>query len=236
MPKQLAVMKSPSRLKLTAEELLEDILAKEAVERLVQRGVRQDDLLRLVIKIPQASNEVKPLVTGIENRTLRRVPDHISALAATIKKINEGSWLSPDHLPHLAQVMKKPELLPDPLNLTITPQWAELTAKRMGELPTLLLFYASHLRASLNLFYPIGRRQTVSKSRRGFRMQTYLTLKLLTTVRVSALRPCYQEIATLLEVAYRAAGRPKTVDVDQLKKLEKNNFWLISAMRETSHA
>ena len=189
-----------------------DLVENEAVKKLIHRGVPKDPLLLLARMIPDTSNQRLELVPGIEERTLRRLPDRVKALADTIQRVNESPWLANDGLRRLALATKPRNSLPE---ASRTKTAEELI---FAGIPRALRSYATHLRAWINSDHPVG-----SYGKERIRMQTLLTLKLLNLVRDSTGRPHYSEVATLLEAAYSASGKPKTIPADDLGKLERNN-------------
>jgi len=191
-----------------------DIVENEAFEKLIQRGVPRDVLSSLVRNISRASNNKLELVHGIAERTLRKLPDQINALADKIEKVNQSPWLASDGLYRLA-LSVHPHESP---HSTATSESAEGTTKYFFMIPAGLNLYAEHLRAWLNRYHPVGRHGT-----ERIRMQTLLTIRLLMLVRDSTGLPRYEQIASLLDAAYRASGKPKTIDAEHLRKLEKNN-------------
>jgi hypothetical protein len=226
MPRRRIESRSTKNPALAEKILLRNVLANEAIERLTRWGVPKDELIRRVLAIPHASNKVVPLVPGVEERRLRKVPDQIDALARTIQQINESPWVGLDRVRILAKI-KHRESLPAPLDLTVTPEWVEVTVKRLAQVPSALQFYARHLRALLDVYCPTGeRRRAWGFPRSGFRIQTYLKLELLSFVRYSTGKSHYVEVAKLLDAAFSASDRPTNIDGDGLKKLEKNNTWL----------
>jgi hypothetical protein len=112
------------------------------------------------------------------------------------------------------------EHLPKPLNRTLSPECVEPDAKSFAALPDILTLYAAHLEEWLKTFtWPKW-----AGIRRGTPIRTYFTLQLLKQVRDSSgNRPHYEDVATLLEAAYKCAGAAATIDSEKLKKLEKNN-------------
>jgi hypothetical protein len=194
-----------------------DFVENEAFEKLIRRGVPRDVLLSLVGSIPGASNKKLELVDGIKERTLRKLPDQIDALADKIKKVNESPWLASDGLRRLAHSVH-PHESPAPRDSPTTRESAEGMAKYFFMIPGGLHLYAEHLRAWLNRYHPVG-----SHGTDRIQMQTLLTIKLLILVRDSTGRPRYEEVATLLDAAYRARRKPRTIDAEHLRHLEKNN-------------
>lgn len=214
---QLSRPKSDVDSRLTEEALLKKIGVEEAIGKLVRWGVKRDQVLRLVLSIPDASKTPVPLVEGMETRRLRELPDRIEVLSGTIKRINESPFLTPERLRDIAS----PAGSPKPLIGTKTPEQAETTSNCFLAIPGLLDLYAEHLRERLDHFYPTTRgRRGISRD--YFRMQRLLTLRLLRIVRDATGKPRYSEIATLLEAAYRVGGEPTVIDAESLKKLEKN--------------
>ena len=235
MAQKRAGSKSRPNRQVTEEALLEDNLAREAFEKLTeQRGVNKDKLMSLLSRIPYASNEAQPLIDGMRNRRVHALPDRIHSWADKIEKANASPWLTPALLPRRASMRLNLEHWPKPLDVTLSPEWAELTAKRFQNLPRTLRLNANHLRAWLKVFHPTDRGRRVLGFRTGLRLQTYLTLELLRLVRDAARRPCYKEIATLLDAACRVTGKARTISEDNLRKLEKNNPWLSWVLRDFS--
>lgn len=215
--------------------ILGDAHSRTALASLVEkRGVNREQLLSLLCSIPYASNEPQPLVEGMSNRRVRALPDEIRNWADAIENVNSSPWCSPDRLPKQATVIKNLDCYPKPLNLTLNPDLAEIVAKKFRALPSDLRFYADHLRAWLALFHPTGKDRRKLAFRNAIRLRTWLTLRLLQLVRDSAKRPCYGAIATLLEAAYRAAGKPRTITEQDLGKLRTNNPWLTWVLHEVS--
>jgi len=131
--------------------------------------------------------------------------------------MNTSMFLAPKHLPRIARVFSEsPSSFPEPLNLT--PEQAERRAVNFQRLPTILCMYADYLREWLPSFKYLGRH--------GFRTRALLMLILITLVKDSCRHPHYEQIATLLEAAFEAAGNPKSFGADDLRRLEKNNVML----------
>jgi hypothetical protein len=195
----------------------DDFVENEAFRKLIRRGVPRDVLLYLVASIPGASDKKLELVRGIEERTLRKLPDQIDGLADNIKKVNESPWLASDGLRRLA-LSVHPHKSPDSSNSTATTESGELFAKIFSKIPRGLHLYAEHLRAWLNRYHPVG-----SYGTDRIRMRTMLTILLLRVVRDSTGQPHYEEVAELLNAACTATGSTATIDAQNLQKLEKNN-------------
>jgi hypothetical protein len=219
---------------LTEETLLDGELERAALEKLTRLGVQRDELLSLVLHIPDSSNEVQPLVAGMDERTVRALPDRMIDLANNIEKVNASPALDPDRLHRVPS--KHPEILPTPLYSAERRGSPKLTASYFRTIHIGLRVYADYLRARLDFYHPTKSRRTPEQVKRGFRNcfrhRTWLTLNLLTLVRHSTGKACRKEIATLLDAAYRASGRPQTIDVDYLKGLEKNNRYLALIVSE----
>jgi hypothetical protein len=132
--------------------------------------------------------------------------------------VNSSVYLDPKHLPQMAHAASPPDALPKPLSLILTPEWAEPTSKNFQRLSSILRLYADYLRAWLPSFKFLGRH--------GIRPQVLLILALIKLVKDRRKRPHYEQIATLLEAAFAAAGQPRNFGADDLKKLEKNNVML----------
>jgi len=237
MAQKRGELKSTRNRPVTEEVLLRDPLARAAFEKLIQKGgVDRKQLLSLLLRIPYASNKVLRLVDGMEDRTVRKLPDRIIGWANVIEKLNANPWLSPDRLPKQASVVRYPEGWPKPLNRILIPDLAEPAAKQLLSVPGALRFYADYLRAWLEMFHPVGKRRRDLGFRNGIQPQKYLILKLLRLVRNSAGSPCYREIANLLDAVYRTTGKPgpKIIVEHNLAKVEKNNEWLSWILREFS--
>lgn len=227
MASRHAGSKSRHRRELTKKALLDLEITERAFNKLTKRGVDEQKLLSLLAKIIHTSDEVLSLVEGMTDRNVRALPDRICSWSDVIEKVNASPRLSPDRLPE--RTKRDPKYLPEPLNWTMTPERAEFVAKQFHMLPKVLRYYSRHLRAWIQFFHPTGaRRRELGIS--GLRLQTLLTLQLLKLVRDSAGRPHYGEIATLLEAAYKASGKPKTISAEDLNKLEKNNPYLQSLL------
>lgn len=205
--------KRQSRLPRLKDDAVKE---REAVEKLLQKGVPGNVLLLLLRSIQGASNKKLELAPGIEERTLRNLPDQIHKLADRIRGVNDSPWLAADGLSTLDLSVKHPHEPPDSVS-TATPS-AELKAMIFSKLPRDLGLYADHLRAWLNRLHPVG-----SHGTDRVRMQTLLTIKLLMLVRESTGRPHYEEVATLLNAAYRARGKKQRIDAGNLQKLAKDN-------------
>jgi hypothetical protein len=213
--------------------ILGDAHSRTALDILVEKhGVNREKLLSLLCSIPYASNEPQPLVEGMSNRRVRALPDEIRNWADAIENVNSSPWCSPDRLPRQAAVSRNPNCYPKPLNFTLTPELAEIAAKKLRALPSDLRFYADHLRAWLALFHPTGKDRSKIGFGNAFRFRTWLTLRLLQLVRDSAKGPRYGTIATLLEAVYRAAGKPRTITEQDLGKLRTNNPWFTWVLQE----
>jgi hypothetical protein len=150
-------------------------------------------------------------------RSLRELPDRILAWAVEIERVNSSVFLDPKHLPRIACVVSEaPSSIPGPLNLT--PEQAARRAENFQRLPNILLLYADYLREWLPSFKYLGRH--------GFRPQTVLILMFMKRVKDLCRHPHYEQLATLLEAAFAAAGNSKSFGGDNLRKLEKNNVML----------
>lgn len=203
---------------ITEQSLLGHTIARDAFDKLTRRGVDGVKLLQLLRLIPYAPDKAQAVV-GMSARSLRALPDKIRNLADAIERVNASPSVSPTYLPP-RMARRNPAHLPYPLNLTLHPGLAELSASKFHKLPATLRLYADHLRAWLKTFSP-GK-----WGHKGVRLKTMFTLELLQLVRDSAGRPFYPEVATLLEAAYEAAGNAKTIGEGDLIQLEKNNLWL----------
>jgi hypothetical protein len=203
------------RQEITEKGLLGYAGAGEAFERLTQR-VDRDQLLRMLCEIPFASPKKQPLVEGVTDRSLRAFPERILAWANEIARVNSSMFLDPKHLPKIAGIGSTPGSLPEPLNLS--PEQAGRRAENFQRLPTILRQYADYLREWLPSFKHLGRH--------GFRPRVLGILILIKLVKDSCGRPHYEQIATLLEAAFAAAGDPKKFEADDLQKLEQNNIML----------
>ena len=221
---------------ITLKALLSAPLARQAFEELTQnKGVDKEKLLSLLRRIPFLSNKAQRLVEGMEDRTVRRLPDRIRFWADAVEKVNGSPWLSPDSLRSQTAEHRNSALYPKPLDLILTPEWAEPTAKLFGSLPRNLRLYADYLRAQLEFFHPTSQRRIeLGFRRKPVRVQRSAVLELLAVVRKSAARPCYKEIATLLDATFAIAGktRPRFTYEENLSKLERNNPWEAWVVRE----
>jgi hypothetical protein len=214
------------------EALLQDNLAQEAFDQLTQKwGVDGKKLMELLVAIPHCSDKVLPIVHGMGDITVRKLPDRIRGWAESIEKINASPWLTPGSLPRYASIIRNPGLFPKPLDVILTPDWAGPTANLFNGLPGRLRFYADHLEARLKIFHPIGqeRRELGYKQ---VRLRTWLTLELLRLVREAGHGPRYKQVATLLNRAYLVAGKARTIGEDNLSKLETNNSWFTFLIQE----
>jgi hypothetical protein len=161
----------------------------------------------------------------MQDRSVKQLPNQIRRWADTIETVNSSPSLSPEQLPDWAEAIKNPDNFSPPLNRTLNSKWAVITARRFSEIPGVLRLYADHLHAILELFHGSGRRKLGLGY--GTRLQTWYTLELLNLVRISTGGlPCYRQVASLLDEAYRVSGKPRTISEDTLKKLEKNNKWM----------
>jgi hypothetical protein len=236
MAQKLAGLKSIGSQQITMEALLRDPLARAAFEKLTQKDeIDREKLWSLLRTIPYASNKVVKLVDGMEDRTVRKLPDRICGWADAIEELNSSPWLSPNLLPKRASFVRHPEGWPKPLNRILTPALALPTANQLLNIPSMLRFYADFLRAWLEMFHPVGKRRRDLGLGNGIRLQKYLILKLLGLVRSSSGSPRYKEIANLLDAVYRMTdkSRPKTTYEQNLAKLEKNNEWLVWILRDS---
>jgi hypothetical protein len=215
------------------QTLLKNDLAREAFEELTRKwGVNRERLMRLLLMIPYCSNKVVPLVEGMGDVTVRRLPGRIRRWAETIKKVNASPSLRPYALENCASVVSNPALFPKPLDTILTPEWAGPAAKLFNNMPGNLHYFADYLEARLKFFHPTGpsRRQFGYKQ---IRLQTWFTLELLGLVRHSGHGPRYRQVATLLNRAYHVAGKARTITEEDLSQLERNNFWFTFAIRES---
>jgi hypothetical protein len=218
---------------LTEETLLDGELERAAFEKLTQLGVPRDRLLSLVLWIPHASSKKEPLVAGMDERTVRALPDRIVSLAGDIERVNKSASLDLSFLPKLAKEVRTPAGLPAPAPLdSIVSRSSDETAYYFSTIANVLRFYAGYLRARLEYFHPKGLRRR--KMGRPLRVppRTWSTLDLLELVRTSTQKARYREIATLLDAAFRVIGEPITVDEEYLKKLKANNSWPDSIVRK----
>ncbi|HEX3355169.1 MAG TPA: hypothetical protein VHS34_20275 [Terriglobales bacterium] len=202
-------LRPPSIREITAS-LMADPLAKKAIEKLAASGVPKEKLVKLLILVPGAST-IPPLVAGIPDRALRRLPDRIQAFANTIERVNESLYVAPD------------VRLLGSLFTSMTPEQKALIAKLFPMTPQILRWYAGDLRDMLWRLYPPkrpGQRGVVSKK---INFQRLVTIRLVRLVKDSTGKPRYGEVATLLEAAYRIAGTPRTIADDNVRKLDENN-------------
>jgi len=212
-------VKLPRSSSTTERDLLEYPGAQEALARLTQEcRVEKCELVRLLCEVPFASNQKQLLVTGMNDRALRALPNRVRKWAATIEQVNHSPFLDPKHITEIAQTSWDASSLRPPLNLIFTPELARNTAANFQRWPSILRLYADYLREWFPAFKYLGRH--------GFRFQTLLTLKLTKLLRDACGRPCHADLATLLEASFAAAGNPLTIAPDDLSKLGKNNLWL----------
>jgi hypothetical protein len=216
MPRQRRSGSRPSH-EITEQILLDDRLAKKTVEKLTQRGVPRSALLPLVLCIPRASDDTD-LVDGMTEYKLWSLPSKIEALADEIGKVNGSPYFALDLLLDLDPRRRHAENLPEPLKSAETRESAELILKFVSIIPALLRFYGEHLRTRLKSFRPTG-----SHKEKRIPLQKFLTIRLMRLIEDWAGQPCYAEVATLLEAAYRASGNAKTIDPEGLRKLRENN-------------
>jgi hypothetical protein len=215
-------------------KLLQDSLARKAFDQLTKKwGVDGDKLLDLVLTIPYCPDEVLPIVEGMGDIAVRKLPDRIRVWADSIEKINSSPWLRPDQLVQYSSVITSPELFPEPFNVILTPDKAGLAANSFKSLPDRLRDYADYLEVRLRLFHPTGpeRRKLGYKQ---LRWQTWRTLELLRLVRDAGHGPRLKEVAILLNTAYLLAGKRRDMSEDNLSKLETNNPWFTFVLREAS--
>jgi hypothetical protein len=199
---------------ISEKSLLDVPGAREALASVTQGcGVARNELLGILCMIPVASPDKQLLVPGMTDRRLHALSGRILAWAVEIEKVNSSVFLDPKHLPRIARV---PSFLPECLKLT--PEQAARRAENFQRLPNILRLYADYLREWLPSFKHLGRH--------GFRPQTFLILKFMTRVRDLRKRPHYEQLATLLQAAFAAAGNSRSFGVDDLRKLEKNNVML----------
>ena len=69
---------------------------------------------------------MRAFVAGIEERTLRRLPDQIKALADKIQRVNESPYLNPNRVRDVASQSSHPEKLPKPIDAAATDEYADL--------------------------------------------------------------------------------------------------------------
>ncbi len=224
--------RAPQNQGLTEETLLDGELERAAFEKLTQLGVPRERLLSLVLWIPHASSKKEPLVAGMDERTLRALPDRIVSLAGDIEKVNKSTSLDLGFLPKLAKEVRTPAGLPAPLD-SIVSRSSEETAYYFSTIANVLRFYAGYLRARLEYFHPKGLRRRKMGRPLPVPPRTWSILDLLELVRTSTQKARYREIATLLDAAFRVIGEPITIDVEYLKKLKTNNSWPDSVVRKT---
>jgi len=212
---QRRLTSTPVKGRLTEQSLIKEPRVKEAIDDLISRGTRSDQLMQLVLMIPGASKKAEPLAAGITERRLRALPDRINELSLEIERINQSPFLTPRRMhdyfashPAGYSELRSAGVL-------------ETAANYFPAIPGLLRLYAKHLHAALDCFHPKGRGRKVTP-RDYFRMQRLLTLRLLRVVRDATGKPRYSEVATLLEAAYRISGEYKIIGAEDLKKLEKN--------------
>lgn len=203
---------------VTEQELLGYPRAIEALEKLKRAGVERNELIRLLCELPSAPDAKQTLAPGISDKSLSALPKRIRSWADEIERVNSSVYLSPKHIPSVARAVSKPDAFREPLNSIFTPEQAERTAVNFQRLPNILRLYADWLREWLPSFKFLGRH--------GIRPQTLLILRLIKRVRDSCGSPYHGEVATLIEAAFAAAGKPKSIGGDDLSKLERNNVML----------
>lgn len=220
---------------VTEGRLLENAAAREAFNRLTDKGLKKEELLRFLNRIPYASDKKQPLVAGMSDKTLRSLPDRIKDCAQTIEQVLKSHWFDSNLLVEWSHDVH-PESLPEPLSQILTSERAKSTAALFHGLPEALRLYGDCLRAWLWTFHPTGKRKRDLGFRNAIRPQRYLTLQLLRLTRDSRQRPCYPEIADLLAAAFDMANkpRPKFISEDNLPKLEKRNPWIRWVLHEES--
>jgi hypothetical protein len=208
--------KTVERPSFSTEELLKDTHTKKALEKLTRKGLPWEKALTLLQLIPHASNKTVPIVEGMEPRVLLSLPDRINRIAREISTVNGSPTLGPKYM------TERPDLFTStskPLDGIYPGAGAQVAAQLFSMIPSLLDHYARHLRERLRINY----HRASTKRIFLLRMQTLHTLQLLKLVRTTTGGYHYEEVATLLEAAYRACGRAKTISDDDLKKLVTNH-------------
>lgn len=107
---EVDVLHTHDRQQAAERALLQDNLAQEAFDQLTKKwGVDPKNLLNLVVTIPHYSNKVMPIIDGMRDSTVRKLPDRIRGWADFIEKINASPWLWPDQLVRYSSVIRNPE-------------------------------------------------------------------------------------------------------------------------------
>jgi len=218
----------------TEQRILEDDLALNAFNELTQKwGVNREELMRLLLAIPHCSNKVMPLVEGMGDVAVRKLPGRIRRWAAILEKVNASVCLRPDALVDYASHVGNPEGFPKPLDAILTSKWAGPTAALLHKVPVELRFFAAYLEARIKVFHPTGARRR-EYGYKQIRLQTYLTVELLKLVRDSGHGPRYKQVGMLLNRAYDVAGKVRNISEDDLSKLERNNLWFQFLIQQSS--
>jgi hypothetical protein len=204
------------RPSFSSKELLKDSNAKKAFEKLTRKGLLWEEALTLLQSIPHASNKTVPLVKGMEPRVLLGLPDRINRLAQEIDKVNESPALTPQYIAERPDLFKS---FIEPLDTSSPGVEPQVIARLLSMVPILLYHYARHLNDLLRRHYHSG------SGKRIFPVpeQAFRKIYLLKLVKAATGKYHYEEVATLLEAAYRASGHAKTITAENLKKLVKNH-------------
>ena len=164
--------------KLTLEAILENKTVKKKFEDLCEAGVDRNALANLLCLIPCAPTTKLPLVEGMQDRTVLRLPDQMQRWAKKLASLNSSPFLSPQRIPEIASAVRNDDIFPEPLNAVFSLEGSRLFAQKFQSLPGLLNLYADYLRA----WVPLLRKPNP----RGISPRTVLTLRLLKLVRDSA--------------------------------------------------
>jgi hypothetical protein len=196
--------------------------SSQSLKKLVSKGCAERSLLSLLWNIPRASNKKTALVTRMTFRDLSKLSEQMTDVANKLARVNASYFLGPSTFAGLAeQYQARTDNLPFPLSVVFTKGADRVFCEMFKSLPARLRLYAEYLEKELP-----RQKKFDQIARHGFRPQTLAILKLLKLVNDATGNYYYEDVASLLEVAFSANGADRRFDGDGLRKLKKNNPFL----------
>lgn len=196
--------------------------APKSFKKLIASGCGENALVQLLWIIPRAPKQKAALVTELSFQDLSKLSEQMTDVAEKLERVNASRFLGPSTFANNAELYQgRTHDLSFPLNILYTKGADGVFSEVFRSLPARLRLYAEYLQKELP-----RQKRFARIARHGFRPQTLAILKLLKLVKDSTRHYYYEDVATLLEVAFSEAGADRSFDADGLRKLKKNNPFL----------
>jgi hypothetical protein len=207
------------------DQILEDRVAKRRFDRLIKLRAIPEVLAKWFTLIPQMDTRRGPLVSGIGDRTMRKLPHTIEAMARTLQQVNESRISPAEVLPGMPPIKYlttgETFAVGSSVNNWVGAGIHGQKATVFRVLPQFLRDYATCLRFLIGLA-----EHKQLKTINGFQYseEQVGVLSLLGHIEATTGEPHFTAVADLLRAAFEKAGvtdsrRMDGISVEALRKL-----------------